>query len=298
MLSRTIATVGGQLPGPTLILVGGVHGNEPAGIVAAQQVLASVRPEDVRGEAVALVGNLQASAASTRFLVEDFNRMWKPERLAQVRALNAEQRFAEVRELVELADAIDAVIARATGPVFLIDLHTTSAEGIPFAVAGSTAAHRRFALALGLPGVVGLEEALAGVLTGYYGARGCITLAIEGGQSRSAAAAAHLAAAVTVALEISGVIAAMPGAAAARAHLAQARGFLPSLIEVVSRHAVRPSDDFRMEPGFANLALTSAGTLLARDRAGEIRAPFDGVVLLPLYQPQGEDGFFYGRTAD
>ena len=28
-----------------------------------------------------------------------------------------------------------------------------------------------------------------------------------------------------------------------------------------------------------------------------IRAPFDGVVLLPLYQPQGADGFFYGREA-
>jgi succinylglutamate desuccinylase len=50
-----------------------------------------------------------------------------------------------------------------------------------------------------------------------------------------------------------------------------------------------------MEPGFANIHPTAAGTLLARDRSGEIRAPFDGVVLLPLYQPDGEDGFFYGR---
>jgi succinylglutamate desuccinylase len=50
-----------------------------------------------------------------------------------------------------------------------------------------------------------------------------------------------------------------------------------------------------MEPGFANIQRTSAGTLLAREQGAEIRAPFDGFVLLPLYQAQGEDGFFYGR---
>ena len=51
-----------------------------------------------------------------------------------------------------------------------------------------------------------------------------------------------------------------------------------------------------MEPGFANIQRTTGGTLLARDGRGEIRAPFDGLVLLPLYQPQGSDGFFYGRA--
>jgi succinylglutamate desuccinylase len=39
----------------------------------------------------------------------------------------------------------------------------------------------------------------------------------------------------------------------------------------------------------------AAGTLLARDDGGEIRAPFDGLLLMPLYQAQGSDGFFLGR---
>ena len=50
-----------------------------------------------------------------------------------------------------------------------------------------------------------------------------------------------------------------------------------------------------MEPGFVNIHRTAEGTLLAREQDAEIRAPFDGYVLLPLYQKQGEDGFFYGR---
>jgi hypothetical protein len=202
----------------------------------------------------------------------------------------------ELAELAELSAAIDAAIARARGTVHIIDLHTTSAPGFAFAVVGATPEHRRFAAAFELPGIVGLEAELPGVLTGYYGARGCITLAIEGGQHTTDAAGHNLAAVITVALEASGVVAAVPGAPAARAHLAGVRGDLPATLEVVLRHPVRPGDGFRMAPGFANLEPTVAGTLLARDHSGEIRAPFDGIVLLPLYQPDGDDGFFFARA--
>jgi len=294
MMPRLIAHLRGTRPGPTLIVIGGMHGNEPGGIGAARNVLAAVDPEAVSGEVVALIGNLRASSLGRRYIAQDLNRLWQPEKLAAARALASPA--DEQLELVELSDAIDKVIARAAGSVHVVDLHTTSAAGIPFAVVGPTEAHRAFARALALPGVVGLEEALAGVLTRHYGQRGCVTLAIEGGQSGSDTAQANLEAGVTLALEASGVVAHVPGAAAAREHLARARGELPPLIEVVSRHAVAPEHDFRMEPGFANLQVISSGTLLARDRGGEIRAPFDGVVLLPLYQPLGEDGFFYGRS--
>jgi succinylglutamate desuccinylase len=103
-----------------------------------------------------------------------------------------------------------------------------------------------------------------------------------------------------VALVASGVTAAntTPELAAARAWLARVRGDLPPMIEVVSRRAITPTDGFRMEPGFANIHRTAQGTLLARDVRSEIRAPFDGLVLLPLYQAQGSDGFFYGRPLD
>jgi succinylglutamate desuccinylase len=50
-----------------------------------------------------------------------------------------------------------------------------------------------------------------------------------------------------------------------------------------------------MEPGFRNFQSVSAGKLLARDHHGEVRAPLSGILLLPLYQAQGEDGFFLIR---
>jgi len=289
--SRVIAHVRGTEPGPTLILVGGLHGNEPAGIIAALSVLATLPVTAVRGEIIALVGNSRAVAAGKRYIDRDLNRLWLPERLA-AREQTGE---VELTELAELADAIDRARERAVETVYVVDMHTTSAQGTPFAVVGPTEAHRAFAAKFPLPGIRALEETLAGTLTRYLGGLGCVTLAIEGGQSATMQAAANLDAVVTIALEASGVVDAAPGAVGARTHLERARADLPHAIEVVSRHHIDPFSDFVMEPGFANIQRTAAGTLLAKQRSGEVRAPFDGILLLPLYQAQGEDGFFYGR---
>jgi len=303
---RQINRIAGSDPGPTLIIVGGLHGNEPAGMEAARIVLSRLRHDKtpLRGEVVALAGNLRALVARRRYLDRDLNRQWTEERMAEARravaAATVDGVEAELHETVELADAIDAIIARARGPVHVLDLHTTSSEGTPFGVVGPTPEHRAFAAHFALPCMVGLEGQLPGVLTSYLGRRGCVTFAVEGGQHDSARARDHLVSAITVALVASGVFARadIPDYDAANAILEGARGELPKMIEVLSRHAVAPDHDFRMEPGFSTIHPTSAGTLIARDRRGEIRAPNDCLVLLPLYQAQGSDGFFVGRALD
>ncbi len=286
--------------GPTLVFIAGIHGNEAAGVLAVGEVLARLRREGVRvcGEIAALRGNVRALAKKQRYLARDLNRSWTEDSIAAARA--SEDRQDETAELFELSTALDAIFARARGPIFAIDLHTTSADGIPFAVVGESEAHRDLARRFPLPGIVGLEERLEGTLTRHLGQRGVVTLAVEGGQHESPATRTHLEAVVTIALSAAGVVDAadLPELDRAIAHLASARGDLPQLIEVVSRHAVEPAHAFRMEPGFANIQRTKGGTLLAKDLRGEIRAPFDGLVLLPLYQPQGNDGFFYCRPVE
>ena len=295
--ARVIDRLVADEAGPTLIIVGGMHGNEPAGVDEARSVLGALRAFEtpIRGEIIALAGNVRGLAAETRYLARDLNRMWTADRIAEARA--TKDRQAETAEVVELADMLDEIIARARGPVYALDLHTTSAAGVPFSVVGSSAVRRTFARNFHIPGLVGLEEALEGVLTTYLSTKGCVAMAVEGGQHKSPDAAESLAAVITVALAVTGVADAkdLPELADAEAHLTRARGDLPPLIGVVSRYAVEPALGFHMEPGFANIQRIRRGTLIAKDGSGEIRAPFDGLVLLPLYQAQGSDGFFYGR---
>jgi succinylglutamate desuccinylase len=302
---RVIERLRGEADGPTLLGIGGMHGNEPAGVAVLRTVLGRVRERGVplRGEVVGLIGNVRAIAAKRRYLARDLNRLWTPARLEALLPPDPWSApttdGAEIAELIELSGEIDRSIEAARGPVFAIDLHTTSAPGIAFAVIGTSPAHRAFAAQFPMPAIVGLEEQIDGVLTRHLSGKGCVTLAAEGGQTDSPDAGAYLEAVVTVALVASGCVAPgdLPELAGARDLLARARGTLPPVIEVTVRHEVKPDHDFRMEPGFANIHPTAAGTLLARDRRGEIRAPYDGFVLLPLYQPQGTDGFFYGRAA-
>ncbi|MHC4922511.1 MAG: hypothetical protein ACYTG4_00315 [Planctomycetota bacterium] len=70
---------------------------------------------------------------------------------------------------------------------------------------------------------------------------------------------------------------------------------MPRVVEIRYRHHIEPSDEFRMEPGFRSFDVVETGQLLARDRNGEIRARQSGRLLMPLYQGQGEDGFFIAR---
>lgn len=301
---REIGRIVGRSAGPTLVVVVGIHGNEPAGIFAARRVFARLAEAEVpvRGELVVLAGNLGGLRLGTRYLVKDLNRQWSEARVAALLARSVEASHreddAEDCEQRELLAAIEAARARARGRVHLADFHTTSAAGIPFVLFGDTLAQRQFVRAFPLPVIVGLEEQLDGALSEYWTRHGCVTFTCEGGQHTDPSAVDNLSAVLYLALEEAGLIApgSLPELRAAHDLLLQRRGDLPPFLEVVSRHAISEEDAFRMEPGFKNLSPAAEGQLLAHDARGEIRAPKDGMVILPLYQGLGNDGFFWGRA--
>lgn len=51
-----------------------------------------------------------------------------------------------------------------------------------------------------------------------------------------------------------------------------------------------------MQPGFASFDPVERGQPLATDRGGIVRSPRGGRLLMPLYQPLGDDGFFLARS--
>ena len=67
------------------------------------------------------------------------------------------------------------------------------------------------------------------------------------------------------------------------------------VVEVRHRHTIAPEDRFKMEPGFKNFQAVRRGKVLAQDRTGEIKACETGLILMPLYQALGNDGFFLVR---
>jgi len=300
---RTLGEYSGVEPGPLLLVVGGLHGNEPAGIEAARRVLdqlAETRPP-LRGKVVALAGNLRALAEGQRYLERDLNRAWWEEDLVRLRASAAGAIPGELGELRELLVTIEALLENAPEGAILLDLHSSSAEGPPFAIMADTTRNRRIAFALSLPVILGLEELIRGSLLTFLGERGHAALCVEGGRNDAPSTLAHLEAAVWLAMAGAGMLrpedAPLEIEGLREAIAERVRG-LPGLLEVHYRHGLRPEDDFRMEPGYVSFQPVAEGELLARsgpDGTIPVRAPWEGRLLLPRYQGQGNDGFFLGR---
>jgi succinylglutamate desuccinylase len=284
--------------GGTLVIVAGIHGNEPAGLHAARRVLARLehRAVPLSGELVVLAGNLEALRLGVRYQARDLNRLWGDEPLGGAATPAEGDSDAEAAEQRELSGALEEIIGRARGPVHVADLHTSSAAGFPFVLFGDTLAQRRFVEALPISILLGLEEQIDGVLAASLTRRGCIAFSVEGGQHTDPRSIDALEAVIWLSLAQARMV---PRSfdEIDRAHqcLEALRAEAPRFVEVLSRHAITVEDGFRMEPGFRNIERARAGQLLARDRRGEVRAPVDGCVVLPLYQGLGSDGYFWGR---
>jgi len=294
---RIIGRLSGGAPGPMLLVVGSIHGNEPAGAEALGAVVRTLSRESLleRGDFLAVVGNVEALDAGARYIDEDLNRHWSREALDRLRTAGSLDR-SEERERRELFEELTKGFAAARGEVVLLDLHTTSGEGKPFAVFADTLRSRHFARRFPVPAILGLEENLEGTLADYVALLGHVAVAFEGGQHQDPAVVGNLAAVVWVALgELAMVDGRRAGIEAERARLRRATEGLPGILEVTYRHGIVPRDRFRMRPGFGSFEPVVSGQVIADDASGSVAVPSDGFLLMPLYQKLGNDGFFVTR---
>ena len=284
--------------GPTLLVLAGIHGNEPAGVLAVQRVLGRLQELELaaRGRLCALAGNLPALGQGVRYLARDLNRQWLPAAIEQLDARDPAGDSSEDRQQRDLLAAFARVLQTARGPLVFVDLHTSSADGPPFVCLADTIDNRRVALATGMPLILGIEETIDGASLEYWTQRGIVNFAVEGGRHEHPDTVRNHEAVLWVLLEVLGIL--QPGAvdtAPHRAQIARVTRGLPPVVEIAERHAITAADRFVMQPGFANFQPVARGQVLASDRSGEVRAPRACRVLLPLYQALGDDGFFLAR---
>ncbi|MHB1194917.1 MAG: succinylglutamate desuccinylase/aspartoacylase family protein [Longimicrobiales bacterium] len=299
---RVLGRLRGARPGPTLVCIGGIHGNEPAGVHALRRVLDRLTPRvhGMRGDFVALVGNRPALALGRRFVDRDLNRAWTDPHLDRHRAPGAVPELVEDREQVELLAAIESAVAEARGPVFVLDLHTTSGMGSLFTTCADMLANRELAAAIPVPVILGLEEILDGTLTAFLGLHGLVTLAFETGQHEEPRAVDRAEAGVFLTVASVGLLpeAFLHEAADARALLSRDAGHLPRAMELVYRHHIEPEDGFVMDPGYRTFQPVRSGQELATDVRGRVKVDRDARLLMPLYQKLGQDGFFLIRDVN
>jgi succinylglutamate desuccinylase len=295
-LPRELGRIG-DAAGPTVVCVGGLHGNEPAGVRAVQRVLSRLgrNASNLRGRLIGLAGNRMALAVGRRFMDRDLNRIWSSSNLDGARRSTAID--AEAAELLELNAAVEEILETAQDRIFMLDLHTTSGQGPPFAVLDDSLSNREIAFDFPVTLVLGLEEELSGTLASHFTARGVTVVGFEAGQHEDPESVQRAEAAVWIVLESCGVVVEAEWAevSEARRLLRQERGSAPRIVEVRYRHPINGVDGFRMRAGFESFQIIRSSEVLAASGEGEVRALMDGRLLMPKYQELGDDGFFLVR---
>jgi predicted deacylase len=140
-------TRSGPAAGPHVVIVSLVHGNEIAGAIVLDRLLAvGLRP--TRGRLTMGFANLEAfdrfdpaEPTASRFVDEDFNRLWDASVLDGPRHSSELARARAIRPLIEQADV-------------LLDLHSMLWTSEPLLLSGETAKGRALAEAIGATGLV------------------------------------------------------------------------------------------------------------------------------------------------
>ena len=129
-MNRKIGEYEGTKSGPLLIILGAMHGNEPAGVKAIKQLFLLLGNEPIinpgfvfNGKVVGLIGNLKAFENNVRFMDKDLNRQWKKEHVNQLKSTKKEL-VNEDLEMLEILDTINSEVDHfKPSKIIILDLH-------------------------------------------------------------------------------------------------------------------------------------------------------------------------------
>ena len=302
MEQRIIGQFGGDLHGPFLICIGGMHGNEPAGISAIGEVLRLLEQEkndhpDFRyqGSFLGIRGNLEALQQKKRFIDRDLNRILSAEKINQFQDQPPALLLQEEKECLELLDLIASSIQQQQPPLTLIlDLHTTTASGGIFSIAAEDDMSLSLAKGLHIPVILGIASGLKGTTIDYFNRPEehtyCVVL--EAGQHDDPQ---------SVDRTVSAIINCMRALKSVDPRYVDHRHdgllmrlgeHLPKVTRLIYHYKIQPEERFVMKEGYKNFDFIKRGDQLATNQFGPVLSNYDGLILMPKYQTLGDDGFF------
>jgi predicted deacylase len=260
-------------PGPHVALLALMHGNEYCGAIVLDRLLRDgIRP--IRGTLTLIFANVAAFQdfnpvypAQSRYLEEDMNRVWSPDRLEGPARSREQARAQAIWPLLASADRV-------------LDIHSMLHDRVAMMLAGSSAQGADLALQLGMPGWVVADQGHANgarlIDHPRFVAGPASALLVECGQ-HWAADTVDTAFAITARfLDFCGVV----DKAALSPWLPSAPTTPPNLVRVTETITVS-GDQFRFVREMNGMdIIPTAGTLIARDGARTITTPHDDCVLI------------------
>lgn len=302
---RVIGKYVGNHDGPLLICIGGIHGNEPAGVQALELIFKMLEVEPItnpdfrfNGTMLGIRGNLQALEQDVRFLEKDMNRAMGPKEVDRIFNTDPSELVGEDIEIREVISIIrDTIEEVDPEKVIILDLHTTTATGGIFVLTADDNFSIQVGIEMHAPVIIGFESMLQGTTMGYFkperfNGLDITTVVFESGQHRDPLSVNRAIAATINCMRTIGSVSAEDVENRHDYLLIEYSEGFPKVARLVERYDVDDVSRFEMLPGLQNFDKVKEGQLLAYDKGREVLAPKDSLIIMPKYQKQGNDGFF------
>ena len=298
-MERIIGRYRGGEDGPLLVLIGAMHGNEPAGVRAIELLLKMLEVEPIKnrnfslkGNVIGVIGNYRALQSKQRFIHRDMNRCWSPEVIE-----SKDSTIVEHQEIREVFKTLQQEISTTQSQsAVVLDLHTTSSKQGIFVIPSEDQSSLEIAKQLHAPVVLGITEGLDNTSLHFFNSAnmGIPTLPVvfESGQHIEPLSVNRAIAAIINCMRTLGMVREEDVENIHDTLLIEYSKDLPRVVDLVYGHPIKPEDHFKMQPGYANFDRVKQGEWIANDIKGKIYSPETGRILMPLYQAKGEDGFF------
>jgi succinylglutamate desuccinylase len=302
--SRLIGRYSQSKDGPLLVAIGGMHGNEPAGVLAIEEVLRRLHQEEEAnlefnffGSFIGILGNIEALKVNQRYIDQDLNRSWSYESYKNIKEtptvnLNTEQK--QILDIIEeLRKEIQLVFPKQ---IYVLDLHTTSAYGGIFSLSTDDEISIKMALELHAPVIKGMLQGINDSSIHFFHGQnmGIPTTAIgfECGQHQDPNSIKIGVAAIFNCMRTIGSVNRTDVSNVHDELLINFSKHLPKINKIVGKYSIKSREHFAMIPGFKSFDKVVKGQHLADDIDGKVLCPYDARLLMPLYQKKGSDGFF------
>lgn len=291
MEERIIGNYTSNEKGPLLFVTAGVHGNEPSGVQALEKVfkeLNKTKPE-IKGRIVGVMGNTAALKKDQRFIDEDLNRTWTEENVKKENPDSHEQ-----REMHEIIKVLEKYPENDFTKRYFLDCHTTSSASLPYISVQQVNDNDEWAHRFPGYKVRGFSDIVYGAIDHYMSRTGLTGFVFEAGQHTSKESIENHEGMIWLALkEACGLeLEKLSGHPQCVEQFTVKNAPEEKTFEIVYRHEIKEEDDFKMEPGYKNFQKIKKGELLATSNGKEIKSEWDAYIFMPLYQSQGNDGFF------
>lgn len=267
--------ISGKHTGPTVVILGGIHGNERVGVTVLESLRALLNPDRINGVLHLILGNPRAYKENKRFIDTDLNRLFGSgfSPTIQKKEGNYEERCA--RELAAVLQSAD----------FLLDIHSTIKPSVPFIFTNANDDHMALARLFHTPYIVSpasgfAPKELASSTDNFVDSHGGIGITYESGWHKDSSSFEQVLKNTLTFLKKVGCM--RDNDVGARLEISISETSSQHLF--IQDHIIAHTDHFVFAKDFNNFDTVVAGEVIARDGSvdgNEVRAEQNAFIIFP-----------------